>query len=1104
MLGSSSSLQTAHRARLIIAAIAAIVGLAILAPASAHASGCTDSWTNAEGGSWYTGSNWSNNAPPTSEEEACITANGTYTVTMTQESGTVSVKSLTVGGTSGTQTLVVGSSCSVNAILSTTEGISNGAQGAITMTNGDGCGDGVTLSGPIVNAGTITSEPGKGGARSLQGSLTNKGTLAIDASTAYNGTSAALDNEGTLDLAEGTQLTVSGKNSFTNGAGGAIVATGGSDVLMGSGTSFTEGAGTTSGTQPVVVDDGALGYTGKGKSLIALRGSSTLSGNLGSSQSLSIESTCSENVVATAAASFTNAGTITLTNGDGCGDNATLTVSAGTLTNTGKILTEPAVGGTRTLQGNITNTGTLGIKANTAYNGAKAALSNEGALNLAEGTQLTVSNEGALTNGAGGAIVATGGSDVLMGSGTSFTEGAGTTSGTQPVIVDDGALGYTGGGKSLIALRGSSKLSGNLASEQSLSIESTCSENVVATAAASFTNAGTITLTNGDGCGDNATLTVSAGTLTNSGEIVTEPAAGGTRTLQGSVTNTGTLAFNTNTAYNGAKAVLNNEGALNLAKGIQLTVSNEGAVTNGTGGAINGTGGGDVLMGSGTSFTQGAGTTIGSQPVIIDDGALDYTGSGASAIALRGSSTLSGNLASEQSLSIESTCSENAQVTAAASFTNAGTIKLTNGDGCGNNETLTVSAPGTLTNSGKIITELASGGSRTLQGNLMNTGTLTIKANTTYNGLDALLTNVGVINIAEGTEMSVSNGGSVTNGSNGNIFAPGSAVFVQTGGTFTEGAGKTSGTEPVILDDLTLDYTGTSAEHGSGRIALRGTSTLSGDVRAAEGLAIESTCSENAVVSATASFFNAGKIELTNGDGCGNGATLNLKGATLTNTGTLNVANPHGGTRAIQGNLINDGTLLLAAGETLQLSGNYTQGSTGSVKTLIASESSFGSVSVTGSAALAGTLILRQISPFKASLGSRFTIVSAISLTGKFATETEDQVNSTGLYYQPTYSGTAATLVVTQATLVLSTASGAPGSKVTLSGSGYLPGDTITPTFTDKNGVSTVLPAVTTNGSGEFSTEVTIPETAAVGGGAIIKVVSTITGVHISDPFKVT
>ncbi len=260
------------------------------------------------------------------------------------------------------------------------QGSANGAHGAIALTNGEACATNVTLTGPVSNAGTIASEPAIGGTRTVQGNLTNTGTLAIDANTAYNGASALLTNEGALNVAEAIQLTVSDKGSVTNGAGGTISATGSGEVFLGSGTSFSEGAGTTVGAKPVIVDDGTLGYTGSGKSLIGLRGSDTLSGSLGGAQSLLLESTCGENATATAGASFTNAGTITLTNGEECATNATLAISAGTLTNSGTIATEPATGGTRTVQGNVTNKGTLAIDTNSAYNGASALLTNEGAL----------------------------------------------------------------------------------------------------------------------------------------------------------------------------------------------------------------------------------------------------------------------------------------------------------------------------------------------------------------------------------------------------------------------------------------------------------------------------------------------------------------------------------------------------------------------------------------------------------------------------------------------------------------------------------------------------------------------------------------------------
>ncbi|HTA13468.1 MAG TPA: hypothetical protein VK781_01255, partial [Solirubrobacteraceae bacterium] len=281
MLGPDGWLLGRTRERVIHLTIVATIAMSVFAlaalhPSSAHASECANSWTNAAGGSWFTAGNWSKGTVPTSEEDVCINTEGTYTVTMTQTNltGAVSVHSLTIGASSGTQTLAVGSSCSLNAIFTTIGGIANNAHGAITLTNGEGCGTGVTLVGPVSNAGSLTSEPANGGGRTIQGSLTNTGTLAINTNTAYNGASAQLTNQGAVDIAEAKALTVSNSGTVANEAGGSIVGTGSGNLSLGTGTSFTEGAGTTSGTKPVIVDDGSLNYTGSGASTIALRGSS--------------------------------------------------------------------------------------------------------------------------------------------------------------------------------------------------------------------------------------------------------------------------------------------------------------------------------------------------------------------------------------------------------------------------------------------------------------------------------------------------------------------------------------------------------------------------------------------------------------------------------------------------------------------------------------------------------------------------------------------------------------------------------------------------------------------------------------------------------------
>jgi fibronectin-binding autotransporter adhesin len=738
----TSSLHASGRARTIYAAGLALAAFLVFAAwsSSARASGCTNTFTNAAGGSWYTASNWSKGKIPSSTEEACITEPGTYTVEMAQGPA-VTVKTLTVGGASGTQTLSVQSTSSANASLTTSEGLAIGAHGVVTMTNNvaDKDENGVTLVGPITNAGTLASEKGNGssgGNRSIQGNVTNTGTLAIDHTTEYNGASTTLTNEGTLDLAEGTTLHVTDKSGVVNGSGGKIAATGSAVVLVsGSETSFTQGAGTTSGTLPVIVDDSALKYTGSGASSIAIRGTSTLAGNISAGQSLVIQSTSGENANVTAGASFSNAGSIALTNAADSDENSeTLVIAKGdTLTNSGTLASEKgngSSGGSRSVQGNVTNTGTLAIDHTTEYNGESATLANEGTLDLAEGTTLHVTDKSGVVNGSGGKIAGTGSGTVFVqGSGTSFTQGAGTTSGTLPVIVDDSALTYTGSGASSIAVRGTITLAGNISAGQSLVIQSTSGENANVTAGASFSNAGSIVLTNAADSDENSeTLVIAKGeTLTNSGTLTTEKGngTGGNRTIQGNVTNTGTLALDHSTEYDGESGHLLNEGTIAIANEVSLNATDSSVVVNGTGGNIEGVGSGVLSQRSGT-FEEGAGKTTGTLPVVLDDLALKYTGDGTSTLALRGSSTLSGTISKGQTLSLQSTSGENANITA-ASFTNNGKLVLANADdGDGNNVTLNLSG-GTLTNTSKkgvIEAEVGHGGGRTIEGNLVNEGTV--------------------------------------------------------------------------------------------------------------------------------------------------------------------------------------------------------------------------------------------------------------------------------------------------------------------------------------------------------------------------------------------
>jgi alpha-tubulin suppressor-like RCC1 family protein len=1087
------------------------------------ASGCTDSWTNTSGGSWFDAANWSTGKVPTATDEVCITKAGEYTVTMPQTT-TVTVKAMTIGESAGSQKLSLESTCGYgNAELDTTEGLSVTSSGVLALTS-TGCGYSVTLGGPITNAGTITAEPGSGGGRYITGNVTNTGTVGV---------------------ADGVVLTVAGGAVLTNGSGGTVAGAGSGGVgVLAEGT-FNEGAGTTSGTDPVVIEGGALVYSGSGKSEIVARGeASTLSGNLAAGESLSIEGSCAVGgAKVTAAASFTNGGSIALTSGagGGCGYSSTLAVSSGTLTNTGTVTAEPdTYNGPRNITGNFTNTGTVNMAEGVSLTVSGGAVLNTGMVNVSERVSLTVAGGAVLTNGSGGTIASAGSGGVHVVAGGTFTEGGGTTSGTYPVVVEGGALVYSGSGKSQIVARGEqSTLSGNLAAGQSLSIEGSCAVgSAKVTAAASFTNGGSIALTSGGGgCGYSSTLAVSSGTLTNTGTITAEPDIyNSPRNITGSVTNTGTV---------------------NVAEGVSLTVAGGAVLTNGSGGTIASAGSGGVRVLAGGTFTESGGTTSGADPVVIEGGALVYSGSGESQIVARGEqSTLSGNLAAGESLSIEGSCAVgSAKVTAAASFTNGGSIALTSGTGggCGYSSTLAVSS-GTLTNAGTITAEpdiyngpryitgnvtntgmvnvaegvsltvaggavltngsggtvasagsggvhvvaggtftegggttsgtypvvveggalvysgsgksqivargeqstlsgdLAAGQSLSIEGScavgsakvtaaanftnggsialtsgagggcgysstlavssgtLTNAGTITAEPDI-YNGprnITGNITNTGTVSVPDGVALTVM-GGAVLNGSGGTIVSAGSGgVHVLAETTFTEGAGTTSGTYPVVVEGGALVYGGS----GKSQIVARGEqSTLSGDLAAGQSLSIEGSCAVGgAKVTAAASFTSGGSITLGSGSSCGYSSTLAVSSGTLTNTGTI-TAEPdiYNGPRNITGNITNTGTVSVGTGTSLAVTGTYTQNAGGTFHTAIGGTSSFGSLSVSGRVALAGTLEVAQVNSFEGEKGQQYPVLTGSSRSGTFESEQGGQISS-NLYYKPIYSATDVTL----------------------------------------------------------------------------------------------
>jgi hypothetical protein len=253
-------------------------------------------------------------------------------------------------------------------------------------------------------------------------------------------------------------------------------------------------------------------------------------------------------------------------------------------------------------------------------------------------------------------------------------------------------------------------------------------------------------------------------------------------------------------------ATWDNAGALNIADGVSLTMPAKGAGTAGTftddtNGSVNANGvshTGVLAVRDSNIYNQGAGTTVGVQPVFLINNTLNYTGAGQSKVTSAGTSTLTGDLAANQVLTVLGVaCGDNipATLTKAGNLTDGGSIVIT-ASGCGaQNATLALTS-GTLTigSAGSLTFPTGSGGTHSVNANVTNNGTIG------PSGLGALTIN-----------------GNYTQGSTGkymvNVNTPNSSDHVTVNGTATVGGSLTavavSGFTPASGNSWTNLFTAT-------------------------------------------------------------------------------------------------------------------------------------------------------------------------------------------------------------------------------------------------------------------------------------------------------
>jgi hypothetical protein len=560
------------------AALALSTGL-IAASGALATAGCTDSWKTGTGGAWDTGSNWSKGSPPGAADTACITAAGTYTVVLGNE--TKKVANLTVGGGSGSApTLQIGNSGSGYPFVTVTGAVTTNAGATIS----DGFGDTFT-AGSVTNAGSW-KVPNSGYGETLDvGNFTNTGMVAVD-----GGATIALQSGTTFDNAGGTITNTAGSTVAMSGgtlqldSGGLITNAGeinqagrtlvNGGTICGTPLGIGEGDGGTGGTLQFATTSGTGPSCSSGiptDQVVIYNVTSTLSGTIPSLYTVAVGDGGSSYFALSLSGNVINNGTFE----PGWGGTVTSPTGADQLTNNGTVLV-PASDYTTHLNNTIVNQGQLHFQAPADQDGEAWTNATTGTITVDPGVAVT-------PTGSGGSFTQSG---LITNKGTLATTGTMTVNGGS-VCGGPLALGVDGGSGG--TLNFATKPTSGPACPSGQKKNQIFMANVTSTLGTNIPKGYTVLI--GDGGSSYATVST-PGALTVAGAV--NPGWGATLTVNGGLTVTGKLTVptsgyetyidatslaNKGTATFSKKETTSLTGALNNSKAMSLLAGAELDVT---------------------------------------------------------------------------------------------------------------------------------------------------------------------------------------------------------------------------------------------------------------------------------------------------------------------------------------------------------------------------------------------------------------------------------------------------------------------------------------------------------------------------------------------
>jgi hypothetical protein len=957
-------------------------------------------WIGGSGTDWNTPGNWSDTSNgshhvPTVNDDAVITS-----AAVTHSSLNSPVNSLTL--TSSTLTLSGGS-----AMTSSTQGTGS----TIVLQGGTLAGPSATQDVDHVGSGVYIQCTSSGG--TLSGLIAD-GTIDVTAAGARFNLVNGMTLNGTILVGDNSSTPTAGQVFFSHSPGDFPENIGGpGSIVFGGSTNNLLSIATANTTVEFETDTKILGKSGQ---ILTQFASSTYlnagtinantaggnwlvdlgNGTAGTNQG-TIEVTASGSSLSTggtwtnSGALVASGGTLNLGGGFSLASGTTLNTAGGTVNLTGTLNN-----GGQTLALDGSNTGSwnlLGgaISGGTVSTASPARLVGTPSGGTLSGVTLVGTLDLALNNGAVVNVI----NGLTLNGAIDVGNAAGTTAGTV-LFQSTETIAVAAGGSGQIVFGGSAGNAlllpdftayrvtfgpGLLVHGKSGTIASQFEAVSLA-----YLNQGTIAADVAGG----AILVHMGGADTGSNSGTLEALNGGSLTLTGAWTNTGTalaqsggtLSASTPTNYSGGtltggtwQVLANSTLRVAMSAGIATNAAN--ILLDGTGAHFYSDSGttdalaapfalnaatGSIAVADGYNFTTAGNTTTGGN--FENDGTLTV---GASSTF-----TVAGNLANYDGVSTLTggtyLLTGTFQFTGANVQTNAATIVL-NGPAAhitdlSGNDAL---GPNLALNAAGASLTVQNGYNFTTAGAFENDGTLTVGNNSTFtvSGND---TDTGTLNVLAGGTLSLPSGGTAS----GAVSVAGTLI-VGAGATFTDSGSYGQTGTLLVQAGATATLSGAFSNFAGGTLS-GGTYDLLGTLQFAN--AVVTTNAANLILDGS----GAGITDLSGNDALGPNLALNAVG------GHLTVLDGYSFTTA--GNFENDGTLTIGVGSAFNVSGNFTQGAAATLVIQLGGTSAgqFGQLTVSGTATLAGTLSVTLVNGYVPTTGDTIPVLTYGSRSGDFTT----------------------------------------------------------------------------------------------------------------------